>query len=159
MFEDLRRGVAKGHDVGLLKTVLGQFGRVTTADGSRVFHYDADRAGRITWKLVRGVYFAETGMVLPEGLPKRMILLGPDTVKSAEADYPWWPLVRDTAPMGTHGAVFDYKWIGTTVDGGRGHAMAMLLWDRLLTLILFHDPSCRCEQCQASVEASPSQRT
>jgi hypothetical protein len=147
VFEDFRRGVGKGHDAALIKAVIGQFGKVVTADGTLLFQYDANRAGRIAWKLVRGIYFAETGRFLPEALPKHMILISPEKAKDAETNYPWWTLVRDTEPMGKHGAVFDYKWIGVLVDGGRGHALGMLLWDRLIILALFHDPNCSCGQC------------
>jgi hypothetical protein len=147
VFADWRRGVAKGHDQGLLKTILNQFGKVVSADGSRVFNYDVDRAGRVTWKLVRGIYFAEVERYLPETLPKRLMMLSPHENQHAAENYPWWQLVRDTVPMGTHGAVFDYKWLCVLLDGIRGHAMALLLWDRLLVLALFHDPTCSCEQC------------
>jgi hypothetical protein len=33
VFTDWRRGIAKGHDAGLLKTILSQFGNVIGADG------------------------------------------------------------------------------------------------------------------------------
>jgi hypothetical protein len=33
----------KGHDAGLLKTILSQFGKVVGADGSLTFHYDIRR--------------------------------------------------------------------------------------------------------------------
>lgn len=152
VFNDFRRAVAKGHDTGLLKTVISQFGKVVLPDGSLVFTYDTDRAGRITWKLVRGIYHEETGGFLPENTPKRLFMLSPEKNKDAESDYPWWPLVRDTAAMGRHGAVFDYKWLGTIMDGTRAHALGMLLWDRLLILVLFHDPSCSCTNCRQPKE-------
>jgi hypothetical protein len=75
-------------------------------------------------------------------------MLGKEKIKRAAENYPWWTLVRDTAPMGPHGGVFDYKWLGVTMDGKRAHAIAMLLWDRLALLALFHDPSCACGECQ-----------
>ena len=52
--------------------------------------------------------------------------------------------------MGTHGQVFDYKWLSVAADGVRMHAMAMLLWDRLLLFAVFHDPSCSCDECEKS---------
>jgi hypothetical protein len=148
VFADWQRGVAKGHDVGLLKTILSQFSKVVLADGSLVLNYDVDRAGRITWKLVRGLYFADTGRCLPDNLPKRLIMLSPHENERAADLYPWWTIVRDTEPLGWHGAVFDYKWVGVLIDGIRSHMVAMALWDRLLALVLFHDPTCPCEQCQ-----------
>jgi hypothetical protein len=154
VFEDWSRGVAKGHDTGLLKTIMGQFGKVVTADGSLVFNYDADRAGRFLWKLVRGVHFREVGRFLPENLPKRLMMLSPEKNQHAAADYPWWPLVRDTQPMGAHGAIFDYKWLCTITEGIKGNAIGMLLWDRLLVLALFHDPSCGCDHCALPRQAT-----
>jgi hypothetical protein len=151
VWNDLKTGVAKGHDVGLLKTITSQFGKVVRLDGAVIFNYDQDRAGRIAWKLVRGIYSMETGKTLSENAPKRLILLGPEEVKTAVTDYPWWPLVRDTGPMGTHGAVFDYKWLGSFDDQMRAHAIAFCLWDGLLTLTMFHDPTCRCEPCQKGI--------
>jgi hypothetical protein len=148
VFEDLRRAGARGHSLGLLKKVSDQFGKVFLADGSMTFNYDTDRSGRIVWKLVRGIYFEEIRRPLPEWQPKRLFLLGPTEFKTAAEHHPWFTLVRDTEPMGTHGAVFDYKWLSTVFDGIRGNALAMALWDRLLMLVLFHDPACVCNQCE-----------
>jgi hypothetical protein len=153
VFADFRRGVERGHDTGLLKTVVSQFGTVITTDGSRLFHYDVRRVERITWKLVRGIYFRETeGRVLPDTTQqKRVFLLTPDHTKDIDARFPWWHLVRDTEPMGDYGKVFDYKWLGVVMEGGRMHALGILLWDRLLLLALFHDPSCVCWECRGEV--------
>ena len=147
MFNDWRRGVEKGHDTGLLKTIAGQFGQVALADGSRIFNYDGDRAGRITWKLVRGIYSLELGKFLLEDLPKELIL--PDVRVHPQLDekIPWWPYVRATKALGTHGGVFDYKWLCVTLDGARLHAIAIALWDRLLVFARLHDPTCSCRAC------------
>jgi hypothetical protein len=148
-FEDFRRGVAGGHDQGLLKTILSQFGSVALPDGSVVLNYNADRVGRVVWKLVRGVYHRDVGGVLADDAPKRLILIDPRENKDAASKYPYFPFVRDTAPLGRHGAVFDYKWLGIHLgDGKRGHIIALLLWDRLIVLTVFHDPSCLCDECR-----------
>jgi len=112
VFEDFRRAVGRGHDTGLFKMILGQFGKVALADGSVVFNYDAARAGRISWKLARGIYFTETGRVLAEDVPKRITMLSPGT--HPEKDHPWWPIVRDTASMGVsapHGGWPYQRWL------------------------------------------------
>jgi hypothetical protein len=96
---------------------------------------------------IRGLYFADVGRVLPEVTPKRLVVLSREQAKEAHTTHPWWVLVRDTSSMGSYGAVFDYKWIGVAMDGVRGHAIAMLLWDRLLVLGGFHDPICSCDEC------------
>jgi hypothetical protein len=90
VFEDWGKGVAKGHDAGLWKMITGQFGKLMTAEGSLVFNYDVDRMRRMTWKLVKGVYFAETGRFLRENQPKRLIMLSPHENKDAADKHPWW---------------------------------------------------------------------
>ena len=157
VFNDFRGAVAKGHDVGLLKTILSQFGKVTLADSSIPFNFDTDRTSRIVWKLVRGLYFEEVGRVLPEDHePRTIYMLGPEETKDVADKYPWWLLVRNTQPMGKYGRVFDYKWLGLTVEGGRGHMLAMLLWERLLLLVVFHDPSCPCGCVKQEIVGRPS---
>lgn len=65
-------------------------------------------------------------------------------------------LVRNTEGLGRHGAIFDYEWLGGShVEEGevgvlesRGNFMALLFWDALIVLCMFHDPACRCRRCR-----------
>jgi hypothetical protein len=56
--------------------------------------------------------------------------------------------------MDVHGEVFDYKWLSLATEGKRAHAIGMLLWDRLLMFALFHDPSCRCAECDSATRGA-----
>lgn len=157
---DFQRGVDKGHHAGLLQTILDQYSKVLLPDGSRVLNYDTDRAGRITWKLIRGLYFLDVARFLPEHTPKRLILIDPKDNKSAPEKYPYFELVRNTEPMGRHGRVFDYKWLGVRFadDKIRAHLVAMLLWEHFVFIVMFHDPSCVCDECQeARITPQPAQ--
>jgi hypothetical protein len=163
VFEDIKRGVAKRSGVGLIKTILGQFGKVTTADGARLFALDTNRANRAIWKIVRGLYTLDTGRFLPD-----LSYLSIEIVPRSEAEaklpsHPWFELVRNTEGLGRHQAVFDYKWVGRYVEDGhvsvfesRGNFMALLFWDALIVLCIFHDPACRCDRCRADAEQEAS---
>ena len=123
-------------------------------------NYDPDRAGRITWKLVRGVYFEGAGRFLPHYTPKRLILIDPRDYKEVPGKYPYFDFVRATRPMGRHGRVLDYKWIGVRFaeDKVRAHLMTMMLWEHLVFIAIFHDPTCVCLECeQARISREPVQ--
>ena len=164
VFEDIRRGIAQGKGIGLIKTILSQFGKVRTADGAMLFALDTSRANRAIWKIVRGLYTLETGRFLPE-----LSFLSIEIVPRSEADkrlptHPWFGFVRDTEGLSRHRAIFDYKWVGRYVEDGhvdvfesRGNYMALLFWDALIVLCMFHDPACRCHRCRIEQESPPSE--
>lgn len=147
VWEDIARGVRKGHDVGLVKKIIGQFGKVSTPDGAITFALDGDRARRTAWKIIRGLYALDTAAPLPEAHPHLIEIVPQSEAEKRLKDHAWFPVVRDTEPLGRHGAVFDYKWIGVSMPGFRAHAIAMLFWDSMVVLSLFHDPSCPCDDC------------
>lgn len=161
VMEDIRRGAAKGQGTGVIRTILSQFGKVTTSAGERVFALDTNRANRAIWKIVRGLYTLETGRFLPD-----MSYLQIEIVPRSEADrtlpgHLWFESVRNTEGLGRHKAIFDYKWLGQYVDDGhvkvydsRGNFMALLFWDALIVLCMFHDPACRCHRCVADLSGS-----
>ncbi len=150
VWADVARGAAAGHSQRLIKAISGQFGQVATTDGAIMFALDAVRACRVVWKLVRGLYTLETERVLPESQPHHIEIVTQSEAPKYLPSHAWFPIVRDTAPLGQYGAVFDYKWICVrlTDDGrARGHAVAMLLWDALVMLAMFHDAACACDAC------------
>jgi hypothetical protein len=108
---DLKRAYAKGHSRGLIRETINRFGNVQTSEGLITFQYDSARTNRVVWKLIRGLYFKDVGVVLAEAAKHVVVLtnrLGAeriimDTVGEV------YPHVRDTESMGTYGAVFDYK--------------------------------------------------
>ena len=150
VWEDLTRGSGRGHSRGLIKTVIGQFGKVILPDGGILFSLDQSRAQRVAWKIVRGLYTLESGKMLPESQLRKIEIIPQSEAAKRLTDHPWFPMVRDTAPLGQHGAVFDYKWVCWKDGTLHGHAIAMLFWDRLTVLVILHDPTCKCERCVAS---------
>ena len=156
VWDDIARGAAAGHGVGLLKTIVGQFGKVQHADGSRTFALDLGRAHRVAWKIVRGLYTLECGTTLPESQLHTVEIVPQADGPRLLPNHTVFPFVRDTGSLGKHEAVFDYKWLCIPAEGARCHAIAFLLWDSLVVLVIFHDPSCPCDEC-APAPASTSE--
>ena len=145
VMNDIHRGAAKGHLVGLIKDVLSRFGKIIGPTGERTSTWDSARVERALWKIFRGIYALESSTFLPEQWIHPMWLVPPHTDPSTLEGLAWFPAVRDTQPLAKYGAVFDYKWIGwKTSENVRFHAMAMLFWDGLIVATIFHDPTCPC---------------
>ncbi len=150
VMSDLKRAYSKGHSQRLIQDTIRRMGTVQTSDGLIVFEYQSARAKRVIWKLTRGLYFREVGAVLPETADHSVLITNPTgAARDLLIVEDVYPHVRDTESMGSYPAVFDYKWLGVRGDDGAGrmHAMAMLLWDGILAVVMFHDPTCRCERC------------
>lgn len=149
VWRDIERGARKGHGKGLIKRIVGQFGAVSLPDGSTTFGLEP-RAKVAAWKIIRGLYALRSSTPVPLDQPHLIEIVPRSEAARRLADHAWFPLVRDTAPLGRYGAVFDYKWIGIPVLGIRAHAFAMLFWDSLIVMGLFHDPSCNCKDCRTA---------
>jgi len=144
---DIRTAAQKGEGVGLIRDVINRFGRVHGPNGEVLYSYDSKRTDPFLWKVVRGVFALEIGVLLPLAPPSGIHLINPKTPGDLER-VNWFPAVRDTQPLGRYGGVFDYKWLGWKDGNLRGHAFAMNFWDGLLAAMLFHDPRCECGQCE-----------
>src|SRR5437762_3447155 len=101
-----------------------------------MFSYDTNRVNRFIWKVCRGLHALETlGGVLPQDPPAGIELVNPRTVREDLEKITWFPQVRDTAPMGLYGRVFDYKWLCWKDGNLRGHAVAINMWDGLVAAL------------------------
>jgi hypothetical protein len=152
---DIAEKAQRGEGVGLIRDVINRFGKVTGPDGQVLFSYDTNRVNRLLWKVVRGIYMLEQGGALPAQPPSGIELINPQNTPEHLQAIPWFRYVRDTAPMGRYGRVFDYKWLGWKDGDLRGHAVALNFWDGLLATVLFHDPACECGQCAAWQAGQP----
>jgi hypothetical protein len=149
VMRDIKASVAQGEGVGLLRDVVGRFGRVVGSKGERLFEYDPNRVNAFLWKIARGLFAIETGgRVLPWLPPAGIKLMHPRQDSTEIESHNWFPLARDTQPLARYGRVFDYKWICLKDGPHKIHAMAMLFWDRLIATVMFHDPTCECGECE-----------
>jgi hypothetical protein len=104
---------------------------------------DWRRLYRIAWKVLRGLFTAETGRFLPDFTP-RVTNFYPQGTHPPESLRP----ILAAAPLrGRHVGVLAYKQVA--VESLDFHFWGVLFWDRLLWTIGFHDPDCTCPKCDA----------
>jgi len=149
-----------GSGVGLGRKVLAEFVRQPSGlhlPGDRVIkRSEGERVGRVIWKLIRGFYFAETGIVLPETTPYTYEVVEPDRAAQHAGSSALWEQVKAQAPRGTYGGVFEHKYFAGEADGSRMHLWGMLLWDKLMIFAAHHDPASPDDQLRTANELPTS---
>lgn len=113
------------------------------------FHAEFDRLNRVAWKLARGSYFDRVGLVLPGQSLRTIEIVLPQHAGEIVPDHEWFAFVRDTPSLSHVAAVFDLKMIRERTEEMAIGLMAMLIWDRIIILVAFHDRGCPCERCRA----------
>jgi len=113
--------------------------------GKTVKRFEGARLRRVVWKMVRGLHFYHTGEVLPEQWSTVGVkLFSPDERPTDDVLL----FARTTSSRGTYPGVFDYKF-DKFPEANNLHYWLLLLWDRLIFRIAFHDLTCVCEKCEA----------
>jgi len=157
LLADIRRGILKGQQHGLFKSIGRQFKPSGEPDGAIAFSYDGERTLRIIWKIVRGLYTLQMGRHLPIDTPHHCYpLIGPFRATEQLQEIEWMSEVLLLGnSLGQHKTVLDYRWLGLLHPDQpslRVHGFALLLWDRVIAPVLIHDPTCGCEQCRAKAQ-------
>jgi hypothetical protein len=141
LLQDVARKYAQG--VG---RVLEEFERrpsgIVLPDHLVAKRFDGNRLHRVAWKIVRGLYFHRHRKVLPELTPNHLEMVSPDRLPPKEFLMALW----DTPSQGQYPGVFDYKF-ATFPQLLNFNYWAMLLWDRVILIMSFHDPTCTCSIC------------
>jgi len=100
-----------------------------------------ERIWRVIWKIVRGLFYFEHNRVLPDNTPRLFKVVSPGD-KPPEEFY----FISNYPIRGQYPGVFDYKY-RVFPEAKNSHLWAMLFWDRLIMLAVFHDPDCDCAKC------------
>lgn len=146
---------AKGKKVGLVHKVLDEFefrpSELVLPAGQVMKRFEGQRLHRVAWKIVRGLYFHNFGAVLPERTPNQL-----EVVVPGERPPELFSVLPDEPIRGQYPGVFDYKY--TTLSAANSlNYWAILLWDKIIMLIAFHDIKCTCDVCvQIAIEATHS---
>lgn len=134
----------KGSRVGLGKSVLSEFERRPSGlhlpRGIVLKRVQGPRVSRVIWKLTRGLYFQETGTVLPDDTPYTYEMIEPVRAAKAAGENPVWEAVKAQTAKGSYGGVFEYKYLVSDIDGEKLHTWGMLVWDRLMFFVAHHEP-------------------
>lgn len=102
--------------------------------GRMVKRFDGARLHRVAWKIVRGLHFHHSGEILPSGHTNWLRISLPDDRPPDD-----FFLLAEERKRGQHPGVFDYKFARFS-EADNLNYWALLLWDRLILLITFHDP-------------------
>jgi len=137
--QDQRYRAAAGERLGLLETVRREFDRtpsgIVLPPGKIVKRFQGTRIGRVTWKILRGLYFQQQRSVLPEDTPHRIEFCDP----SCDPLPTHFAALEGCPTLGPYPSVFDYRYARFEEVSGL-YLWALLLWDRLLFLVGHHDP-------------------
>ena len=138
-----------GKQVPLTKMVLNEFDEkpsgIILSGGKVIKRFRGQRIRRIAWKMVRGLHLLHTGVVLPEHWETVSVQLYPGDTPPPEDVRAF---INFAPSRGTYPGVFDYKFDKFNLPGGRElHYWLLLLWDRTIVRVHFHDPTCICETC------------
>jgi hypothetical protein len=136
-----------GKQVLLTKKILSEFdpnpSGLVVLGGKVVKRFDGERLRRVAWKKVRGLHFHHTGEVLPE----KWATVGVG-IFAGETPPPDDVLcfVNIAQSRGVYPGIFDYKF-DKFPESNNLHYWALLLCDRIIIRVVFHDPACACETC------------
>ena len=113
--------------------------------GKVIKRFEGERLRWIAWKMVRGLHFHHTGEVLPEHWPTVGVRIFSRDERPTDDVLAFLSIAKS---QGTYPGVLDYKFLKFP-ESNNLHYWALLLWDRLIIRVLFHDPGCSCETCEA----------
>ena len=126
------------HNIPLSQVVLKEFNERPSGlylpDGKVAKRLDPDRAWRVIWKIIRGLFFDEYGRFLPEDTHCNFHIVSPG-YKPPDIFY----LLPDDPIRGRYPGVFDYKY-RQFPELDNGHLWALLFWDKLIFIAVFRDP-------------------
>ena len=143
----------RGKNKKLISRVLREFEQrpagLILPPGKIVKRFDSERVHRVTLKIVRGLYFHHFRKFLPQELVDNLrIFFLPE-----QEPPPDFIAIANEPTHGQYPGVFDYRF-ATFPEANNFHYWALLLWDRILLLLTFHDPACTCEVCVTKQKAT-----
>ena len=146
VWQDLKKGYLRPQGKRLGEMILREYdlrpGALVLPFNKVAKRFDGQRVRRVLWKITRGLFFHEYSSYLPENLPRNIEL-----VSVGEKPPEQFALVADAPTKGLYPAVFDFRYI--EFPEFHFHVWAFLLWDNIITIMMFHDPACDCEDCTA----------
>ena len=113
---------------------------------------DGARIQRVAWKIVRGLYFHHHGAILPETLPVGVTMTAPGRSRPEHFELMLLDGLADEDSHGQYPGAFDYRFRTVGTDLWKLNYWALVIWDRVLMTVCFHDPwSCQCEGCTSAI--------
>jgi hypothetical protein len=148
LFEDLIRKYREGQRLKLGIRVSQEFdprpGGLYLPKGHVLKRYDPHRIGRVTWKILRGLFFHCEGQFLPEDTPRRLRIIPFGEPIPQDAF-----ILANHQTLGDCPGVFAYRYGRfTEAQGIYRYVWSLGFWDRIIILAEFHEPGCNCTKCR-----------
>jgi len=102
---------------------------------------DGRRGRKVVWKITRGLFFKEKKRILPVTAPRIIKFMSVGEKPPPEFNCLTGP------SRGQYPAVFDYMY-REFPELNNSYLLAMLLWDKLIIEVIFHNPDCLCSICK-----------
>lgn len=150
-YNKLKSDIVGKKNLGLKLQVLGEFsdkvGNILLPSSKVAKSFDKVRFNRIIWKIVRGLFFLNNGVVLPSNWPiDRDVFL-----ENPPKHFRLFSSLPDVPERGDYPGVFSYRFTQLVNPNGP-HYWAMLFLDKVIVTAYFHDPQCSCEICSGTVQ-------
>jgi hypothetical protein len=148
LVNDIFRTAEKPEAKGLNRKILNEFyerpSGIILPPGKVAKGFDRERIGRVVWKIVRGLFYHDKKIILPERTLHWINMIPP-----GEKPPDVFCFVAGQASQGNYGAIFDYKTMEHYIEekGATMHFWKTLFWSEIHIMCVFHDPSCKCYQC------------
>lgn len=165
--DDLRRSYQNPEQRKLGRLAVNEFSRIVTPDGLLLKAYDHARAAKVLWKITRGLAYLETSgtMIIPAATPHEVRLYpSKEEIEKRLIPEGWWSEMLQLQPMGRYGRVLDYRAITLFTRDAAGQitnssqAWGLLLWNRIIAGVFFHNPWCPCAHCVRPSAPAPVEK-
>ena len=139
--QDIISRMRDGRNLGLVGRVHSQISQIVSPDGTELNIMDASRIARITWKIVRGLFFHETNRFLPENTPincKRPIIFWENRSRLESGIQSEFDLICQNPSRGQYPKIFDYKYCQVPMEENPDEHRwfwGIWLWDSIALLI------------------------
>lgn len=146
IYHDMKRRFYEGKNVALVHKMLNEFDANPSGlilPGNKILkRFETRRISRVIWKVVRGLYYIENKLILPEEAKFRLFVTFPD-----DTPHKIFFLLSGSETKGKYPGVFDYMYIKHTHNDTTWNIWGLLFWDSIIATILFHDVECGCTVC------------
>jgi len=151
-FRKHRADVHEQKNVPLKHMVLKEFDTTPSGlilpVGKVAKRFDGVRLSRVAWKIVRGLYFHHFSKLLPADWTIGVELF-PASDQSLPSHFVEFMNLPDNPAHGRYQGVFSYRFQKFAIGlESPLHYWALLIVDRVVIVVTFHDISCGCVHCK-----------
>jgi hypothetical protein len=133
----------RGEMQGLMRKIIASFDRrpsgLVLPQGQVLMRVEGERAKRVVWKIVRGLFYLKYTKVLPVDTPYMVEVQEP--ASKAVSEYAeFWDEVKRQPSQGPYQGVFAFKYLEVSEAEDRLHLWGMLWWDKIIWFVAHDDP-------------------